>query len=104
VYLSYRFIMYTLLDKHVEKHTNGNVVFYGHVLSLKRVQAARLLSFIVKLCSKLTMAYRQVRRHLSEDEMNRGIGMLDAGHSQRHVTNVLGISRNVVSWMWNHFQ
>lgn len=48
VYLSYRFVMYTLHDKHVEKHTHGNLVFYGHVLSLKRVQAARLLSFYCK--------------------------------------------------------
>jgi hypothetical protein len=37
--------MYTLHDKHVEKHTHGILVFYGHVLSLKRIQAARLLSF-----------------------------------------------------------
>jgi hypothetical protein len=44
--------MYTLHDKHVEKQTYGNVVFYGHVLSL---EAATLSRFIVKqLCSKLT--------------------------------------------------
>jgi hypothetical protein len=30
------------------------------------------------------MANRQVRRRLSEDEMNRGIRMLAAGRSQRH--------------------
>jgi hypothetical protein len=40
--------MYTLHDKHVEKHTHGNFVFYGHVFSLKRVQSARLLSFYCK--------------------------------------------------------
>ena len=40
--------MYTLHDKHIEKHTHGNLVFYGHQLSLKRVQAAGLLSFYCK--------------------------------------------------------
>jgi hypothetical protein len=48
VYLSYRFITYTLHDKHVEKHTQGHLVFYGHVLSLNRVQVARLLLFYCK--------------------------------------------------------
>ena len=45
------------------------------------------------------MADRRLRRHLSQDEMNRGIGMLHYGLSQRHVANVLG----VVSRMWNRF-
>jgi transposase len=49
------------------------------------------------------MANRQVRR-LSEDEMNRGIGMLEAGRSQRHVTHVLGVSQSVVFRMCNRFQ
>ena len=31
------------------------------------------------------MADRRLRRHLSQDEMNRGIGMLHSGLSQRHV-------------------
>ena len=31
------------------------------------------------------MADRCLRRHLSQDEMNRGIGMLHSGLSQRHV-------------------
>ena len=39
------------------------------------------------------MADRRLRRHLSQDEMNRGIGMLHSGLSQRHVANVLGVSR-----------
>jgi hypothetical protein len=60
--------------------------------------------FIAKLFSKLTMANRQVRRRLSEDEMNRGIGMLEAGCSQRHIAHVLGVSQSVVSMMWNRFQ
>ena len=49
------------------------------------------------------MADRRLRRHLSQDEMNRGIGMLDSGLSQRHVANVLGVSQSVVSRMWNRF-
>ena len=49
------------------------------------------------------MADRHLRHHLSHDEMNRGIGMLHSGLSQRHVTNVLGVSQNVVSRMWNRF-
>ena len=38
-----------------------------------------------------------------QDEMNRGIGMLHSGLSQRHVANVLGVSQSVVSRMWNRF-
>jgi transposase len=50
------------------------------------------------------MANRQVRRRLSEDEMNRGIGIFKAGRSQRQVAHVLGVSQSVVSRMWNRFQ
>ena len=49
------------------------------------------------------MADRRLRRHLSQDEMNRGIGMLHPGLPQRHVANVLGVSQSVVSRMWNRF-
>ena len=49
------------------------------------------------------MADRRLRLHLSQDEMNRGIGMLHSGLSQRHVANVLGVSQSVVSRMWNQF-
>ena len=49
------------------------------------------------------MADRRLRRHLSQDEMNRGIGMLHSGLSQRHAANVLGVSQSVVSRMWNRF-
>ena len=49
------------------------------------------------------MADRRLRRHLSQDEMNRGIGMLHSWLSQRHVANVLGVSQSVVSRMWNRF-
>ena len=46
------------------------------------------------------MADRQVRHRLSEEQMNRGIGMLEAGLSQREVACVLGVSQSVVSRMW----
>ena len=49
------------------------------------------------------MADRRLRPHFSQDEMNRGIGMLHSGLSQRHVANVLGVSQSVVSRMWNRF-
>ena len=49
------------------------------------------------------MADRRLRRHLSQDEMNRGIGMLHSRLSQRHVANVLDVSQSVVSRMWNWF-
>ena len=49
------------------------------------------------------MADRRLRRHLSQDEMSRGIGMLHSGLSQRHDANVLGVSQSVVSRMWNRF-
>ena len=49
------------------------------------------------------MADKRFRRHLSQDEMNRGIGMLHSEISQRHVGNVLGVSQIVVSRMWNGF-
>jgi transposase len=50
------------------------------------------------------MANRQVKRRFSEDEMNRGIGKLEAGRSQRHVAHFLGVSQSVVSIMWNRFK
>ena len=49
------------------------------------------------------MADRQVRRRLSEEEMNKGIGMLEAGFSQREVARVLGVSQSIVSRMWTQF-
>ena len=49
------------------------------------------------------MADRQVRRRLSEEEMNRGIGMLEAGLSKKEVARVLGVSQSIVSRMWTRF-
>jgi transposase len=36
--------------------------------------------------------------------MNRGIEILEAGRSQRHVAHAIGVSQSVVSRMWNRFQ
>ena len=41
------------------------------------------------------------RNRLSPDEMNRGVGMLESGVSQRHVAGVLNVSQSVISGMWN---
>ena len=49
------------------------------------------------------MTDRQVRRRLSEEEMNRGIGMLEAELSQKEVARVLGVSQSAVSRMWTRF-
>ena len=43
------------------------------------------------------MAVRRLRRHLSQDEMNRGIGMLHSGLYQSHVANVLMVCPRVLS-------
>ena len=40
------------------------------------------------------MVNRYVKRRFSEDEMNRGIVMLEAVRSQRHIANVLGVSQS----------
>ena len=44
------------------------------------------------------------RRRLTRDEKNVGIGMLEAGSSQRNVTEHLDVSPSVVSRMWNRYQ
>ena len=49
------------------------------------------------------MADGQVRRRLSEEEINRGIGMLETGLSQKEAARVLGVSQSVVSRMWTRF-
>ena len=45
------------------------------------------------------MANARVRRRLNVDEMNRGIGLLEAGLSQRLVAGVLGVSQSVVAML-----
>ena len=65
--------------------------------------STKLSQILFEIDFHFNMADRRLRRHLSQDEMNRGIGMLHSGLSQRHVANVLGVSQSVVSRMWNRF-
>ena len=44
------------------------------------------------------------RRCLTSDEIHVGIGMLEAGSSQRNVAEHLDVSQSVVSRMWNRYQ
>ena len=44
------------------------------------------------------------RRRLTSDEMHVGIGMLEAGLSQRSVPEHLNVSHSVVGRMWNRYQ
>ena len=44
------------------------------------------------------------RRRLTSDELHVGIGMLEAGSSQRNVAEHLDVSQSVVSRMWNRYQ
>lgn len=44
------------------------------------------------------------RRHLNTADMNRPIGMLEPGRSQRQVANVFGVSQSVISRMLNRYQ
>ena len=50
------------------------------------------------------MANYRVRRCLTLEEMNRGVGMLEVGASQRHVARQLGVSQSVVARMWSRYQ
>ena len=43
----------------------------------------------------------QFRNHLSPEEMNRGVRMLNSGVSQRRVAGILKVSQSVVCRMWN---
>ena len=43
----------------------------------------------------------QFRNRLSPEEMNRGVGMLESGVSQRRVAGILNLLQSVVSRMWN---
>ena len=44
------------------------------------------------------------RRRLTSDEMHVGLGMLEAGSSQRNVTENMDVSQSVVSRMWNRYK
>ena len=50
------------------------------------------------------MANQNVRRRLSDAEMNRGIGMLEAGSNQREVACILGVSQSVIGRLWQRYQ
>ena len=50
------------------------------------------------------MANQNVRRRLSDTEMNRGIGMLEAGSNQREVARILGVSQGVFGRLWHRYQ
>ena len=97
--------MYNLHEKHVKRPTRENRWFMAICLHVHVYLKQGFACDIVKFWSNLTqgMADRQVRRRLSEEEMNRGIGMLEAGLSQREVARVLGVSQSVVSRMWTRF-
>ena len=43
----------------------------------------------------------QFRNHLSPDEMNRGIRMLESGVLQHRVAGTLNVSKSVISRGWN---
>lgn len=45
-----------------------------------------------------------MRRHLSDMKAARGIGLLQAGQSQRNVAAQLNVSQSVISRLWNRFQ
>lgn len=47
---------------------------------------------------------QNLRRRLTADEMNMGVGMLRAGVSQRQVARTLNVSHSVLQRMWNRFQ
>ena len=51
------------------------------------------------------MVYMRMIRSLDDaEEMNRGLGMLEAGRFQWHVAGVLGVSQNTVARMRERFQ
>ena len=47
------------------------------------------------------MPRRLFRNHLSPEEMNRGVGMLESGVFQRRVAGILNVSQSVIFWLWN---
>ena len=46
------------------------------------------------------MPQGQFRTRLSLEEMHSGVGMLESGVSQRHVSGILNVSQSVISRMW----
>ena len=50
------------------------------------------------------MVYKRIIRRRDVEEMNRGIGMLEAVRYQWHVSGVLRVAQNTVVRMWEWFQ
>jgi hypothetical protein len=95
VYLSYRFVtsLCTIsTSKSIPMEIWCFMVMCYHLNVYKQQDFSR---FIVKLCSKLI----NYGKSTSEDEMDKGIKMLEAGRSQRQVAHVLGVSQCVFSRM-----
>ncbi|KAI4465082.1 homeobox-like domain superfamily [Holotrichia oblita] len=44
------------------------------------------------------------RQHLTLDEMNRAVGLLQAGVQQTQLAEQLGVSQSVVSRLWRRFR
>ena len=78
-----------------------------HAFNNLRMWQSRVFRFVFSI---LTGTLYQIvfrmpnRRRLTRDEKNVGIGMLEAGSSQRNVTEHLDVSPSVVSRMWNRYQ
>ena len=51
-----------------------------------------------------TMPQQQIQGRLTDAEMARGVGMLEAGLSQRQVAQALNVNQSVISRMWNRYQ
>ena len=61
-----------------------------------------MITFISKLT--MCMAELKIRRRLDAEEMNRGIGILEAELSQRHAAGVHGVSHSTVARVWEWFR
>lgn len=43
------------------------------------------------------------RRHLTADEMQRAVGMLQAGRNQSEVSRYLDVNRSVICRLWQRY-
>ncbi|GFX35873.1 HTH_Tnp_Tc3_2 domain-containing protein [Trichonephila clavipes] len=43
------------------------------------------------------------RSHLTDSEAWRVVGRLEVGQTQAEVTQAIGVSKSVISRIWNHF-
>ena len=86
--------MYILQEKH-GKRLPVKIVDSWPFASCTCVPETRFCLCYRQILIEFNVRYgdRQVRRRLSEEEMNRGIGMLEAGLSQRGLLVFLGCPR-----------